>query len=170
MTLEWVRMQINFSEVSFYTDLESFGLPFGIEVSFWPNVGVKTTIKVETTQWRSKNDPPPRIIVLKWLSLVKTTLLNLPGGSIQWCFGNEYSKGHRLDPRHGVANMMLAEGRNVWRSLLEKITVWRFSVKKYDLLEAIGFNSLFHTFTACVCTLRQDYRTYRDICLVLCYS
>ena len=52
-------MQINFSEVSFYTDLESFGLPFGIEVSFWPNVGVKTTIKVETTQWRSKNDPPP---------------------------------------------------------------------------------------------------------------
>ena len=42
-------MQINFSEVSFYTDLESFRLLFGIEVSLWTNVGVKTTIKVETT-------------------------------------------------------------------------------------------------------------------------
>ena len=34
MTLERVRMHINFSEVSFYTDLESFRLLFGIEVSF----------------------------------------------------------------------------------------------------------------------------------------
>ena len=49
MTLERVRMQINPSEVSFYTDLKSFRLLFGIEVSFWPNVGVKTTSKVETT-------------------------------------------------------------------------------------------------------------------------
>ena len=57
MTLERVRMQINSSEVSFYTDLESFRLFFGIEVSFRPNVGVKTTIKVETTHERSKNDP-----------------------------------------------------------------------------------------------------------------
>ena len=30
MTLERVRMQDNFSEVSFYTDLESFRLLFGI--------------------------------------------------------------------------------------------------------------------------------------------
>ena len=37
-------MQINSPEVSFYTDLESFRLLFGIEVSFWPNVRVKTTI------------------------------------------------------------------------------------------------------------------------------
>ena len=42
-------MQINSSEVSFYTDLESFRLLFGIEVSFWPNIGVKTTIKVDMT-------------------------------------------------------------------------------------------------------------------------
>ena len=42
-------MQINSSKVSFYTDLKSFRLLFGIEVSFWPNVGVKTTIKVEMT-------------------------------------------------------------------------------------------------------------------------
>ena len=42
MTLERVRMQINSSKVSFYTDLESFRLLFAI-------VGVKTTIKVETT-------------------------------------------------------------------------------------------------------------------------
>ena len=49
MTLERVRMQINSSEVSFYTDLESFRLLFGIEVSFRPNVEVKTTIKVEAT-------------------------------------------------------------------------------------------------------------------------
>ena len=41
MTLERVRMQINFSEVSFYTDLESFHtdlesfrLLFDVEVSF----------------------------------------------------------------------------------------------------------------------------------------
>ena len=37
------------AEVSFYTDLESFRLLFCIEVSFWLNVGVKTTIIVETT-------------------------------------------------------------------------------------------------------------------------
>ena len=34
MTLERVRMQINSSEVLFYTDLESFRQLFGIEVSF----------------------------------------------------------------------------------------------------------------------------------------
>ena len=49
MTLERVRMQINFSEVSFYPDLESFRLLFGIEVSRWPNLRVKTPIEVETT-------------------------------------------------------------------------------------------------------------------------
>ena len=42
-------MQITSSEVSFYTDLESFWFLFGIEVSFWPNIGVETTIKVEAT-------------------------------------------------------------------------------------------------------------------------
>ena len=42
-------MQINSSEVSFYIDLDSFRLLFGIEVSFWLNVGIKTTTKVETT-------------------------------------------------------------------------------------------------------------------------
>ena len=45
----WVRIQINSSEVSFYNGLESFRLLFGIKASFQPNVGVKTTIKVETT-------------------------------------------------------------------------------------------------------------------------
>ena len=40
---------MNSSEVLFYTDLKSFWLLFGIEVSFWSNVGAKTTIKVETT-------------------------------------------------------------------------------------------------------------------------
>ena len=49
MTLVRVRMQINSSKVSFYTDLESFRLLFVMEVSLWPNIGVKTTIKVETT-------------------------------------------------------------------------------------------------------------------------
>ena len=44
MTLELeLESQINSSEVPFYSDLESFWLLFGIEVSFWPNVGVKTT-------------------------------------------------------------------------------------------------------------------------------
>ena len=57
-------MQINSSEVSFYTDLESFSLLFGIEVSFWPNAGVKTTIKVETIHQRSKNDPPNNSVEL----------------------------------------------------------------------------------------------------------
>ena len=42
-------MQIYPSEVSFYTDLESFRLLFGIKLSFWPNVVVNTIIKVETT-------------------------------------------------------------------------------------------------------------------------
>ena len=53
MTLERVRKQINFTEVSFYTDLELFRLLFGIDVSFWPNVGVKTT-----PHWRSKDVLP----------------------------------------------------------------------------------------------------------------
>ena len=49
MTFERVRMQINSLEVSLQADLESFPLLFGIEMSFLPNVGAKTTMKVETT-------------------------------------------------------------------------------------------------------------------------
>ena len=74
MTLERVRMQINSSEVSFYTDLESFRLLFG-RSHFDPTSESKRLLKSRRHIRRVKMTL--RIIVLKWLLLVKTTLLNL---------------------------------------------------------------------------------------------
>ena len=121
--------------MSFYTDLKSFRLLFGVEVSLWP------------MQRRSQNDYS-RIIVLKWLPLVKTTLLNLQC-MYTICIIYIFNLTHLLINfcQHVIENSLI---------LIFCSTNFLFSYPRHSLI-AVWLLSMIK-----VCKTSTDYRYYTD--------